>query len=575
MRYKLAALLALSIFALSGLDSGRRAAEPQAPAALALADAKDVEAIPEPMQLRWSRPSHAVQEALADPTATIFTRWVWCRRGDVRDAQLASWLVALTEDSTEHVLPDVGVLLVRIDLDVYWPARLQEAVDLWEDFAFDPSFSKIYTHDTLQLLSDLDRGKLHPRAWKRSWKKVDGEWVRAGRAIVDVDVKDTVLIRFNNREAESAGLSELQQRVQSFAPIVELDYFNFRISSTIKDRDGKTENVYSTIWGGRYYEWAGIRKSQKLGRTDLQQFFLDLGLTEDYDAFIEKARSEERAALFISDVTGKVRRIVWAGTSNSRLSVAHGRIWITQDVRDRDVDAGSHPVKNLVKSRIAAFEIIYNRSNGQLGYALFSGDGALLDEGAIDVVADHRVPSPNSPRLQPMKSCLGCHGVYDGLQPFDSDIDAVARFIDVFGDVSKQEKDKDVRITLDRLRGQYKAGNSRRPLRLARDDNAFAVQNAVGLWRGVPVGDVVKAASAHQERVYFRYKYAAVNAEEALRSLGIRTKGGDGVALELQRLIPLRERFEDPVLVALMAGRRVTRTDWDLSYSGVLERTMR
>lgn len=550
---------------------------------IAPAAAADIEQLGQPHELPQSMPGHAVQEALAARDVTPYTRWIWCPRADPRDFQAAAWALSLTSRSPFTEPPRRNGVLVRVDLDKYVnnQKELDEWVDLWEEYRFDPHFARLITSDAIKLFGVPHEVSF---AYKRDWRRPPGgEWRSVGRRLVEVDPNKAAVLRFNGPVPERSGLSVLQDRVQSLAPIVEADYFVGRHLSTIKDRDKSA--VFATVWGGLYHEFAGIRKSTVAGRTDLGQLLFDVGITEQFEVLSRRLRSEERAALFRSKVTGGPRRIVWIGTPAARLSIANGVIFITEDVRDADVDSGTHAVKNLDKVKTLAYEVIWTRPNGQLGYALFGADQELLDEAAFDVASDSRVPPPNKPRLQAAKSCIGCHGPYDGWQPFESDVGAVARLLDIFGERNNPDP-----FVVTRLKGYYK-GSPAKPLRRAREDNAEAVLRAAtlsspGVWFGEgdrPVDStlVAQQASARIEFMWFADRYGPVDAAQAMRDLGLRTKGGSvvdrwrrpsGPAVELQRSVPLLVEGEDVVLGGLMAGKSITRSDWMLSYQDVLTR---
>ena len=460
---------------------------------------------------------------------------------------------------------DLGIL-AEVDLTDYASSQedLDELVDLWEELAFDPWFSKLVTQDTIKTLELANDGTW--RRWKRDWSGSEAKgWQRKGRRVVELPVGDFVVARFNGGVPDRAGLAFLQEATQSFAPIVNVDYFVGRTLSTFKSK----EKLFETVWGGLYYDFAGIRKSQVKGRSDLEQLLVDIGVEVPLERFLDRVRSDERAVLFRSLVTAKPRRILWIGTSNSRLSIASGVFFLTEDVRDQDVDARSDPVKSLLNFKPQAFEAIWTRRNGQLGYALFGADGQLLDEADVHVAGDHRVPAPNTPVLQSAKSCIGCHGPFDGWQPFTNDLADMAKIADVYGDLSNKDFS-----TINRLRGQYK-GSPRKPLFRAREDNALAAFYATGPWPGGELKDTAISASAAVERLWFQDRYDPVDAAQAMRDLGLRTAGGDGARAELEAAVPARRLYEDPVLVGIKAGKRVTRVQWMLSYSYVLERVRR
>ncbi|HYE21759.1 MAG TPA: hypothetical protein VEA69_25185, partial [Tepidisphaeraceae bacterium] len=446
-----------------------------------------------PREQRLATPGEAVAVALEDarripPADLPFTRYVFVQSGQSEDFQALSHAVQLISRSAVTSRPAVvGGIVARIDLRWYAPTAddLQEWLDLWEDFQFDSSFSKLRTRDELALLGEAARQTIVVPTWKRSWAKRGDKWVRAGRELVGkplADLKDVVVIRSNTPTAEAAGLSKLQAAVGSLVPVVEVRYFLGRALSTIKDRDkvkvdGKDverENVFSTVWGGRYYEFKGIRKSQVKGRTDLDQLLFDRGILEKFEILFERLRSDGRVIQFISRVTGKPRDVIYFALPSAHLDEASPVCFITRDVRDRDVDHGDRVFKSAVKTRPRAYEVLLTDRNGHIAYALYGEEQQLVDEAASEVVGDGTVPPPNTPRLQAARSCVSCHGPHDGWQPMDGDLRDVVRGAgpDIFGDLA--DKNKPIFDTVDRLAGQVR-GDASKALRRAREDNAAVV----------------------------------------------------------------------------------------------------
>lgn len=551
-----------------------------------------------PELLAHQTPREAVAEMRADIAAMLragagldlpFSQWVWFPDGDEDAMRAFAHAINLVSRSGFNRTPvRVGRHLVRFDLRWYAPtdADLVEWLRLRELLQFDQRFSLLLTRDTIALLTPEQRRTFtFPLRWQ---VKREGKWVKEVLPTRLEEVEDVQVVRVNAPHLAGSGLEEVQRLTGTQAPIVHHAYALSRMLSTVKDQEGKKNGVFTTIWGGLYYEFAGIRRAKKGVASDLDQLVADLGIGDGRQPFqlvFDRLRSDERAAMFRSGVTGKKRRIIWIGTPAARLSVASGVVFITADIRDRDVDLSQDPIKNLDVFKTAAFEVIWIRANGELGYALFDADGKLLDEAAPDVAADHTVPSPHSPRLQSAISCIRCHGPNDGWIPFENEVQKLLGYqkdgqrLNVFGDVT------DVRKTIpdevDRLVGWY-SGSPRKPLSRARDDYAEAVLRATGPWPGSKTGqtDVVRLSSAKIGDAFAYDRYRLIGAVEALQSLGIKppADAAQAVARLREVLPPIAEVRpdtivpEDATIGALRAGLKVGPYDYALSYSFMQER---
>lgn len=588
-----AALLTLGLVGAAALPSGQRGpgtlggtdtaqAEVQRPPVV-LAKAPEAPP-PEPKVVLLSVPQDAYAAAARD-LATVpefdrpFVRYIWVQSGEDEDVQALNFVLNLASLGSTIFLPvQTGGILVRIDLRwmIATADDFEKVLELWEALAFDPTFSRLYHGQTLLALDPET-----PVPWlKRRWVKDGNQWLLASRELTTKrcgDLVDPVVVRLNVPVLEPLQ-SELQAAMATLAPVVDSRYLTGRLTSTIKDRDvvqGKErENLFSIVWGGLYYEFAGIRKSATKGVTDLQQLLIDMGIgskDEPFEKFFERLRSDERLAMYRSDVTGKPRRVVWVGTPNSRLSAANGVVFITEDLRNRDVERGSDPTANLVNFTPRAYEVIWTRRNGHLGYAIFGENQELLEKAAAEVVVDHTVPPPNTSELQGPISCLRCHGPHDGWQPLRNEVRELVPL--VVGDLTKKRSLKDIHAAADlqdRLKGWY-YGDAKGPLFIARMQNAKAVLRTTGKWKGEDATKVAQLASARVGKVFAEDRYNAIDAKEAARRLGLAAN----TDAFLKAVSIDEKRLEDSVVLGLANGYRVTTYQWALSYGFLLERIKR
>jgi hypothetical protein len=505
---------------------------------------------PAPSALRrLPSPADAVAEAHADaltlPHPECY-RYLWCPEG-VLDQKCAALVCNVVSRATAVYRPVPVGRLLRVDLRRLSRSErdLGELKGLWEDFCFDPSFSVLVTPDQLR-------------------------FAHAAGATVEIDShKAGSVVRVDGLHLDRTLLGDLQHRLHTGAPVTEWRYFAWRSLTAIKDR-----GVYADVWGGRYYELRGIRKGKVKGATDLDVLLdqfgvgnVSAGLTAD--KLFDRLRSDQRAGLFRSGVTGKPRRVDWFHGPDARDGT--GAISVTHDLRDQDVDVGTHPVFNLLHFKEAATEVILEGTNGMHVYTIHGANQELLDEAAQEVVSDRTVPNPFPPRLQPALSCIACHEEdgSDGWKPTPNDVRTMlARRtrLDVFGDLSKQDQ----LDAVDRVGGLY-AGDFTKAIRRARDDYAEAVLKAAGPWpESKDQTDVVKHGMGRLARRVREYWYGAVSPRDALRELGIdapadRAKEVFAALLPPDKALDAGGYYqESPTLGALKEGLSVNRSDWDL-----------
>jgi len=543
------------------------------------------EKMPAPRELPWSLPSQAVELALQDALTLSrrygekvgkFVRWLWVQNGSQEEWQSAADALNKVSRAAAPAIPAfVGGVLARVDLRIYWPRAgdLAEVLGQWEKFAFDPYFSLLFTQASLKLLTQEQLGTLKTQSIRPLHVWQDGKWVATGKVgWVERNferIKDVVVERVNAPHLHASGIEKLQAWTGSLAPVVHSGYFETRALSTIKDRDDGKENVFSTIYGGLYDELAGIRRSQAKGRSDLDQLFLDLGVGDgkSYKDVFERLRSDKAAVLIHSNVTNKRRRV----RVYPVLSSLFGIVAVTEDIRDRDIDVDADALRDVVNSKVFAYEVIWVAANGQQKFALFGAEGQLLESGADDVVSDHDLPRPVTTRLQAAISCIRCHGPHEGWQPFPDDL----RLLLGKGTVVFKNADEE-----DRIRGQH-AWQIDAVLQRLRDDYSQATLLSTGKWAGSPANkDIVQRVSAVHAAVWARQRYRTVDPEYALRTLGeVPIKGRE--AFQLWKLLPpeghaaLGFFAEDPLLTALKDGQSILWSDWQLVFSYALTRAQR
>ncbi|MDE2215388.1 MAG: hypothetical protein KGJ61_09800, partial [Candidatus Omnitrophica bacterium] len=467
-------------------------------------------------------------------------------------------------------------LLMRFDIRQYSP-RDTQWVDTWEKLAFDPRFNVLVTPGTRKFASLTFPGKDFHESYewkietvKDIWpggKDDDGvffpkgtpyEWQRKTKII-----KGGV-IRIPNHPQ----IDQLIALTGSQAPIVTDRYFILRALGTVQDTGTAKE-----IYGGLYYEFTGIRSKSSKG-TDEDALFesigignIDAGITAK--AIFDKLRSDQRAAMFRSAVTGNPRRIDFFRGLAGRLDTTSGLVVVTHDLKQQDVDIDVHPVANLLDFKDAAREIIFEKPNGLHGYALTDGKGKLQDAAPDDVVRDFTIPAPHSSRLQGATSCIACHEAEgsDGWKRFTNDVKTLTkRGLNIFGDQANPDQSD----TVDRLKGLYD-GDPERALQKGRDDYAAAVLRATGPWKGsVNNVDVVKQAATRITKLWRDYKYDLVTPAVALREMGM-DANPETAAMTFARVIPASSP-EDVRIASLRLGVPIPRADWDLVYSFALSR---
>lgn len=558
--------------------------------------------------------------ALADQqtlpvTEVPFHRYLWVEDGTTETARVLSLALNMLSRAATIQRPapvqQGQVLLLRVDLRHYAPraSDLREWVRFWEELQFDPRFNLLLTKGILRAAArGLQawqgwgticrwrgvRQNVPPYVhtdgqtydWKTQWQRVTA---REKFAFKSLDLKDVELIRLAAPHLNPQVRGELEERSGSQAPVVSAAYFAHRTLATIQDK-----GLYALIYGGLYYEFAGIRQSRERGVTDEDLLLQDIGAgdvggkVKARDVF-EKLRSDQRVAILRSDVTAHVRRVDFFRSRLPRLDVGTGVVSFSQDLAQDKIDVDTHPFLNLLDFQADAREGIWERANGLHGYVLIKAkDGSLQREVPPDIAKDHTIAAPHTARLQAALGCIACHETEgsDGWKPVVNDVKRLlggATKLDIFGDLSR--KNDLLADTLDRLAGLYQ-GDPERALQRSRDDYAAAVLRATGPWQESKRGqaDVVKIATTRLVNLARDYWYVRLDARRALAELGVVVPAKDALKL-LRILLPPDQRAtvavpevaqiivpEDVRLGALRAGSQVNRADWDLVYAFAAER---
>jgi hypothetical protein len=431
---------------------------------------------------------------------------------------------------------------------------------------------------------------------------------------VPVFVDDNAdVVRFNSPAINAAAYSRLQGLLHTVAPIVEHRYFKSRVLRTIKLAqaakdgvsavNGKQSNLYSTLQGGLYYEFRGIKKAKDvLGKdtkaTDLDLFFENLGIGNikagvDAKKLFEDLHSDMRALTEHSNVAGQRPRITRLfGSPDGKTNNATGGI--TDDIEEEKIDIGDRQWANLLNPRVQAREAIFPTPTLPI-FGLFNGVGALQDEVPFDVAPDTTIPGSYPKRLEAAISCLRCHynDGDDGWKVLPNDAPRIAKTMDIFGDISVGvNKAFDGRQT-DRLAGLYSADFNKN-LRRNRDDNAEATLRATGPWENG--GDQTTIAKLAHQRLtdeFNGYIYNLVDRQQALRELGLYVNKDIAekafnlvippdlrnvvvpiVEISHVGFIPILPPYvpEGGAIGILRSGGKLQRSEWMLTYAFAAER---
>jgi hypothetical protein len=464
----------------------------------------------------------AVIGAAIDASAApaTYVRYVWNADADKDVAAAVSFAVntAISKATTIQRLESVaGGRLIRIDFERLCPkdADLKRALQLWDRLAEQDRAFYIREHEATAPYVAED-GKTYRHKWKVAFGSQCGIYTGPD---TPPDMKECV---------------RLTVMTKTSTPIVRAKRLTVKSLSQLD---------------GFYYEFAGIRKSQRAGLSDFEQFL------DDHGVDLKKAkelRAERRAAVLRSGVTAKPRAIE---EIQGLLGTA---VW-TEDIVDDNRNPKAHPVLTLLDPKFDAIEAIALKSNGMCDFALFNGKGELQNAVPDNVTKDHTIPAPFTARLQPAISCIRCHATGKGFRTLRNDIQTLLRSkpeggyrFDIVGDDSV----KDSRDAIDRLAGLYR-GNLER-LDRGRQDYSDSVFLATG-------GLSVEQVAGHVHAIQDEEQFSEVTAQRMCRYLGVGVNEDEAVPVLRGLLHPETAPGgrEDARIGFLKAGLSITTQDAD------------
>jgi hypothetical protein len=511
-------------------------------------------------------PSEAVglayQDVLALPEADRpHTRYVWVQNPTAESRAVLNFTIQTAVSQSSILVAPIFIAegnLLRLDLRALAPqpeqfARLAAA---WES-QVDPSFyfvNKIVTETIVDVPAFVHTdGKKYT---KRRQQKV-------------TEVKTWAVHASHANDGAAEGLSI---ETKSATPIVAHAHF--------------CSKALSVDNGGLYYRFMGF-DAKPVGQKQSDQDFV-LSLFGASEKGSEKLRSDERTAQWFSGVTAKPRRVDFFYGTGVRPSAGIPLITLTRDPQDGDIDPRQHPVKSLLNSQDRARELICQRPNGTLAYAIFDAAGKLQNTVPDNVAKDHTIPPPFTARLQCAISCISCHGPNEGWQPCPNDVQVMLRAnvsgnrrFNIFDDESSKANPQDV---LDRLAGLY-SGNMEEPLQLAREAHervCYKIGTAAK-WQAEPARYARTLSAAVTKQVY-SYWFDPITPQAACRELGYEVSE-EKAAEAFSQLVPLLPAnaagvsTDDPTFATLRAWTkehplRVSRSDWELVFNDAMLRAL-
>lgn len=311
----------------------------------------------------------------------------------------------------------------------------------------------------------------------------------------------------------------------------------------------------STLNGGVYYEFRQVERQPEKG-TALDNWLSKRGL---FIATTQAVGGERRAAMFRSGVTGKSRRVDLFPT------LAGGLGSITRDIKDGNVEAVSHPLRNLLAFADDGAEIIAAQPNGLLDYVLADAKGNIVDSAPDDLARDHTIPAPFTARLQPARSCISCHSIdrEDGWRTVTNDVKTLlGSRLNVFADfgagITRDE-------AVDKLAGLYALDVEHADglLGRARRDHSAAVFRCAAGLQFDEQKSIVTQIGQLTTSIVHGYEYDTITPAIAARELGL---VGDEKPLELALGSADETTETDPVIGFLRIGVAVNRSDWETVY---------
>jgi hypothetical protein len=491
-------------------------------------------------------PLDATLLAIADaeklsPEHAFQRRYVWCRNEE--EVTAVQMMVNLAVSRAAYdVQPEViaGGRLVAIDLRVcsFDDKHFAELLSLWASM----SDREPYFHD----LTGARRISVKP------YRATDGK-------TYDFKFIPVSIAAHHLGEAGMALeslLGNLLPLEQSVCPIVRADWFVKESSSTID--------------GGRYYDFRGLKLGMKL-----DDYLASRGADQK---LIEKLGANERAAM-ISGVTGKARAITMFQGQGVRVSTGAGVIAITDDPFDANLDPSADPFRQLLDSKSNGHEVFVTLPSGWLEYTLFDGEQKLIAEAPGNLVTDSTVPAPFTARLQSAISCIRCHAPQDGWKPFVNEVQVM------LGDRVRPLGDTrnlfDPHSVLSQLAAKY-SGDLSEAIKVSQD----AMDRRVFKVTRKTAADSCLAVA----NVFNRYEYEHLTARTAAMEIGWEVPAEDKLGVDtFRQLVPPLHADglfpDDPILSRFhvkhfdiesgqQKGLRNTRRQWELIYPSTMNRNM-
>lgn len=461
-------------------------------------------------------------------------RYFWCLHPDdhLALAFALNYSVSRTAPIYTHdVLAGGAIARVRLDKLTPRPAEFVQAAVVFSRLAgIDPYF---HTHDETTLTVP-------------EFTHTDGKKYRA----VTVDVGFVAPVYGLAGQALHA-LSAADPTQPAVGVLLRADWF--------------ARKAMTQVDGGKYYAFKGLKgPDANQPAVKFDEYLRSRGIDPKV---VAEFRSENRAAMFRSKVTGKPRWTEAFRATAVRPDIGTGTAMVTHDIFTETVgEAGFDVFRNLLKSFDDGREVLIEGPNGLWEATLFDSAGNLVDSAPDRLVSDHTIEAPHDRRLEPVLSCIACHSQNSGWQTHPNQVREMLApgALKVPADLSQ---DRPLAETLDKLYSAYEAEFDE-ILRLAR--TTWEMQT-FKLTQGV---DAKVAVPKLLTRVR-GYVQDMVDAETALAELGIvplKIEPPPAPPVSLRRA--LGARFpEDPILAALMLGLSVDRKQWERVYLDAVVRT--
>jgi hypothetical protein len=274
--------------------------------------------------------------------------------------------------------------------------------------------------------------------------------------------------------------------------------------------------------GGSYYAFRGLVP----GKTKLADYLAERGVP------LERIRQHNsfNRLVTISKVTGKARGIEMYESSDVPPSEGPSIVVVTQDIFDDQTDPGFDAFLSLRNSKSQGQESLAKLRNGAIECTLWNGDGILVSEAPPNLVRDSLIPEPFTDRLQPMISCIRCHGPNGLWQPATNQ---VKQLLDgrlrVLGDVTINNDQKQFEA-IRQIQFLYGARQSQLDKVLGDARDSFDTFTFVT--GGLTAKDVCEAMTL----AYNNYEYKYLDAASACDELGV-DPDGDPIAV-LTKILP-------------------------------------